>query len=34
MRGVIGGTEFVIQAWLLTRRRRHMASAAPVPSTS
>jgi uncharacterized membrane protein HdeD (DUF308 family) len=29
-----GGTEFVIQAWLLTRRRRRMANATPVPSTS
>jgi uncharacterized membrane protein HdeD (DUF308 family) len=29
-----GGVEFVIQAWLLARRRRHLASAAPVPSAS
>jgi hypothetical protein len=27
-----GGIEFVIQAWLLARRRRRLASAAPVPS--
>jgi uncharacterized membrane protein HdeD (DUF308 family) len=27
-----GGVEFVIQAWLLARRRRRLASAAPVPS--
>jgi uncharacterized membrane protein HdeD (DUF308 family) len=29
-----GGIEFVIQAWLLTRRRRRLANAAPVPSAS
>jgi uncharacterized membrane protein HdeD (DUF308 family) len=29
-----GGTEFVIQAWLIARRRRRLASAAPVPSAS
>jgi hypothetical protein len=29
-----GGVEFVIQAWLLARRRRRLASAAPVPSAS
>ena len=27
-----GGIEFVIQAWLLARRRRRLANAAPVPS--
>jgi hypothetical protein len=29
-----GGTEFVIQAWLLARRRRLLANAGPVPSAS
>ena len=29
-----GGIEFVIQAWLLARRRRRLANAAPVPSAS
>jgi uncharacterized membrane protein HdeD (DUF308 family) len=29
-----GGTEFVIQAWLLARRRRRLANASPVPSAS
>jgi hypothetical protein len=33
--GATGGTEFVIQAWLLARRRRSLASTAdPVPSAS
>jgi Na+/proline symporter len=29
-----GGTEFVIQAWLLARRRRRLANADPVLSAS
>jgi hypothetical protein len=29
-----GGTEFVIQAWLLARRRRLVTSSVPVPSAS
>jgi hypothetical protein len=29
-----GGIEFVIQAWLLARRRRNLANVTPVPSAS
>jgi uncharacterized membrane protein HdeD (DUF308 family) len=29
-----GGIEFVNQAWLLARRRRHLANAAPAPAAS
>jgi hypothetical protein len=29
-----GGVEFVIQAWLLGRRRRRLANASPVLSAS